>query len=220
MDTQLDSDPDGGPILPEDVPVTMPELPREFMISTEQQFKAIADPTRTRILGIIQNQPATAKQIANRLKLPPGTVGHHLQVLEEAGLAKIVARRLVRGIVAKYYTRTAHIFTFAFPSEVRGEQSSSANILFLAHEELKESIETMGEDASSMCSAFPHVRLSLERAKVYQERLSALLDDLLVETPDPNGQVYGLVFSLFLAPAYAQSIKTSPVAETSEEPTE
>jgi hypothetical protein len=120
----------------------------------------------------------------------------------------------------KYYTRTARIFTFAFPSEVRGEQSSSANILFLAHEELKESIETRGEDASSMCCAFPHVRLSPEHVKVYQERLSTLLDDLLAQTPDPNGQVYGLVFSLFLAPAYAQSTKTSPVPETSEEPTE
>src|SRR5438874_4598400 len=105
----------------------MPELPREFMISTEQQFKAIADPTRTRILGIIQNQPATAKQIADRLKVPPGTIGHHLQVLEEAGLAKVVARRLVRGIVAKYYTRTARIFAFDLPYEV--DASISLDIL-------------------------------------------------------------------------------------------
>jgi len=217
MISQDGTDADTLAVLPESVPVEMPNLPNYLTVHTHQQFRAFGDPIRERILRIIQNSPATAKQIADNLKIPPGTVGHHLQVLEEAGLAKVVARRLVRGIVAKYYTRTARIFTFAFPSEVRGKQSSSANILFLAHEELKESIETMGEDASSMCSAFPHVRLSPERAKVYQERLSVLLDDLLAETPDPNGQVYGLVFSLFLAPAYAQNTKTSPVAETPEE---
>jgi DNA-binding transcriptional ArsR family regulator len=220
MISQDDTDAGTLAVLPESVPVEMPDLPNYLIVNTHQQFRAFGEPIRERILRIIQNSPATAKQIADNLKVPPGTVGHHLQVLEEAGLAKIVARRLVRGIVAKYYTRTARIFTFAFPSEVRGEQSSSVNILFLAHEELKESIETMGEEASSMCSAFPHVRLSPERAKVYQERLSALLDDLLAETPDPNGQVYGLVFSLFLAPAYAQNTKTSPVPETPQEPTE
>ena len=220
MISQDDTDADTLAILPERVPVEMPNLPNYLIVNTHQQFRAFGEPIRERILRIIQNSPATAKQIADNLKIPPGTVGHHLQVLEEAGLAKVVARRIVRGIVAKYYTRTARIFTFAFPSEVRGKQSSSANILFLAHEELKESIEAMGEDASSMCSAFPHVRLSPERAKVYQERLDALLDDLLAETPDPNGQVYGLVFSLFLAPAYVQNTKTSPVAETSEEPIE
>ena len=220
MISQDDTDAGTLAVLPESVPVEMPNLPNYLVVNTHQQFWAFGEPIRERILRIIQNSPATAKQIADNLKIPPGTVGHHLQVLEEAGLAKVVARRIVRGIVAKYYTRTARIFTFAFPSEVRGKQSSSANILFLAHEELKESIEAMGEDASSMCSAFPHVRLSPERAKVYQERLDALLDDLLAETPDPNGQVYGLVFSLFLAPAYVQNTKTSPVAETPEEPME
>ena len=54
-------------ILPEDVPVTMPELPPQLVINTLQQFKAISDPIRSRILGIIQNQPATARQIADRL---------------------------------------------------------------------------------------------------------------------------------------------------------
>ena len=72
----------------------------------------------------------------------------------------------------------------------------------------------MGIEAASVFSAFPHVRLSPERIKVYQERLDSLLDDLLAETPDPQGQVYGLVFAMFLAPGYAQKTTTSPVAET------
>src|SRR6202011_5901751 len=106
---------------PDDVPVTMPELPQSVSITSLQQFKAISDRTRSRILGIIQNQPATAKQIADRLEATPGAIGHHLHVLEAAGLAKAVARRLTRGIVANYYTRTARIFDFSLSREIAGD---------------------------------------------------------------------------------------------------
>ena len=206
MDTPSGSDPEGGPILPEDVPVTMPELPTELMISTEQQFKAIADPVRTRILGIIQNQPATAKQIADRLKLPPGTVGHHLQVLESAGLAKIVARRLVRGIVAKYYTRTARIFGYKFPPEVRGSTSVSLDFVDKLRDELADSLAAQDDDVCQ--TSFPRARLSPERFRVYLERMNALVNDFMSEPADPDGQVYSLFVSLFLAPPYLQGKST------------
>jgi DNA-binding transcriptional ArsR family regulator len=206
MNTLPDTDPDGGPILPEDVPVTMPELPRELMISTEQQFKAIADPVRTRILGIIQNQPATAKQIADKLKLPPGTVGHHLQVLEAAGLAKIVARRLVRGIVAKYYTRTARIFGYNFPPEVRGHASIALDFAAKLRDELADTLAA--QDDADCKTSFPRARLSSERFQVYLERVKALVDDFMSEPAAPDGQVYSLFVALFLAPPYLQGKST------------
>ncbi|MCL5999762.1 MAG: hypothetical protein M1546_27420, partial [Chloroflexi bacterium] len=56
------------PVLPEGVPVDMPNLPPKRIINTLQQFKAISDPLRSKILGVIQNQPATAKQLATRLQ--------------------------------------------------------------------------------------------------------------------------------------------------------
>ena len=107
------------PLLPEDIPVEMPRLPLVLTLKRPDQFKAFGDPVRTRILGIIQQRPATAKQIAVILDAPPGTIGHHLQVLEAAGLARVAARRLIRGIVAKYYTRTARVFNFD-PESSRG----------------------------------------------------------------------------------------------------
>src|SRR5262249_32492649 len=115
--------PDAIPVLPDSVPVTMPDLPLQRVIATEQQLKAMGDTTRSRILGIIQNQPATAKQIADRLAATPGAIGHHLRILEAAGLAQVVARRLTRGIVANYYTRTARIFKFDLPPEIAGHLS-------------------------------------------------------------------------------------------------
>jgi len=190
-------------VLPDDVPVTMPDLPLTLTITTEQQFKAVNDPTRKRILSVIQNQPATAKQIADRLGMAPGTIGHHLQVLEAAGLAQVVARRLVHGIIAKYYTRTARLFRYQMTPEVTGGAFVSLDILDSARNELAEALATAGEDACCY-SGFPHARLSPERARWYQNRLQALVDDLLCEKPDPQGQVYGLCTALFVAPLYLQ----------------
>jgi DNA-binding transcriptional ArsR family regulator len=210
---QSKNDADTIPVLPQDVPVTIPELPPSLVIDTVQQFKAISDPMRSRILGIIQNQPATAKQIADRLGATPGAIGHHLRVLEAAGLAKIVARRLVRGIVANYYTRTARIFEYQLPREVTGDTSIGLDIITKARDELAEAEEYLEEDTYRN-EAFPHIRLSPERARYYSERLEALLEGILHETPDPDGKVYGIYFAMFMAPAYMQGPSTSIPSES------
>ncbi len=197
------SDLDDLPVLPERVPVTMPELPAHRVISSAEQFKAIADPTRTRILGIIQNQPATAKQIADCLKIAPGAAGHHLQVLEAAGLAQVVARRLVHGIVAKYYARTARIFKYDLPPEVTGGVAPSIKIMTTAANELSETMAE-GGPARGLHMSFPHARMAPERAKVYEERLSAIVEDLIAEPHDPDGHVYGMCVTLFHSPDYMQ----------------
>jgi DNA-binding transcriptional ArsR family regulator len=190
-------------ILPEDVPVAMPELPRKLIITTDEQFKAMADPIRTRILRIIQNQPATAKQIAERLGSKPGTIGHHLQVLEAAGLAQVIARRQVRGTVAKYYTRTARLFDYHLSPDVSGATSLGLQTLTDARDELLEALLTVGENAE-IEGGFPHVRLSPERVRVYAERLHGIVEDLLSESSQPTDPVYAVSFCLFLAPTYVQ----------------
>jgi predicted ArsR family transcriptional regulator len=195
---------DAETVLPEDVPVSMPELPATLTINTAQQFKAMGDSTRTHILDIIKHQPATAKYIGNKLKIPPGTIGHHLQVLEAAGLAQVVARRLVHGIVAKYYTRTARLFIFDFPPEVKQGASTALRFITEARDQLAETVAN--EKSGDICkTSFPHARLSPERAEAYTKRLFDLLYEFSTEPPDPNGQVYGLFTAFFVAPPYLQS---------------
>jgi DNA-binding transcriptional ArsR family regulator len=193
------------PLLSDDVPVVMPDLPIRLTISSEQQFKAISDMVRSRILGVIQYQPLTARQIAQRLQATSGAIGHHLRVLEEAGMVKIVARRITRGIVASYYTRTARIFDYDLPPEVRGS-AARLDIAEKAHAELLDSTVSYDDDPLR-CDAFPHVRLSLERITAYQKRFIALMDELIEETPDPNGEVYGVFFGIFKSPPYMQVSK-------------
>jgi DNA-binding transcriptional ArsR family regulator len=195
-----------------DVPVEMPELPLRLVINSVGQYKALADPTRIRILGIIQNEPATAKQIAGRLKIAPGTAAHHLHVLEEAGLAKVVALRQVRGITAKYYTRTARIFMYAPPPEWVGqEQSDAITIVTQIRDEVAEALGDFGPDAM-LTDGLARVRLSREHVDRFVTQLQTLFDTFSTEPPDPDGQVYSLGVALFRSPAYLQRPTATPRA--------
>lgn len=198
-------DRDSLPVLPDSVPVAMPALPISRAITTLQQFKAVSDATRSRILGIIQHQPATAKQLADRLGAAPGAIGHHLHVLEEAGLAQVVARRVTRGIIANYYTRTARIFSYELPPEVAGEPAVALHIINRARDELAASLADQADDPYHL-QALPHIRLSPERARHYYERIQALEDELLREPPDADGDVYGVMLAMFRSPAYVQNL--------------
>lgn len=201
------------PILPGDVPVTMPDLPARLTISTLEQFKAMNDKVRMRILSIIRHQPATAKQLADRLGATPGAIGHHLHVLEAAGLVQVVALRVTRGIIARYYTRTARIFMYDLPLEY--PEASSVSIKFLgdARDELADATLDYKEE-TSLYSGFPHARISREKAEKYSERLRSIAEDLYMEPDDPDGEVYGLSVALFRSPAWLGSKVDTQEKET------
>jgi len=91
---------------------------------------------------------------------------------------------------------------------VTGGTSISLDIMTKARDELAEAESNIEED-TYRTEAFPHVRLSPERARYYSERLKALVEDILYEKPDPDGKVYGVLVSMFMAPAYLQGPSTS-----------
>ena len=69
-------------------------------------LKALADPTRLRIVRYLSDEPLTPAELARRLRLRPPTVIHHLQILRLAGL---VLLDLEQKGVRNYATRTEGI---------------------------------------------------------------------------------------------------------------
>ena len=65
--------------------------------------------------------------------MPKGTVGHHLKVLEKAGLIRVVRTRQVRALTEKYYGRVARLF------ELKGVDSDAEDLRAGAH---------LGDDAA------------------------------------------------------------------------
>jgi ArsR family transcriptional regulator len=53
-------------------------------------FRALADPTRRRILELLAEHDRTAGEIAERFPIAFASVSHHLGVLRDAGLAAAV----------------------------------------------------------------------------------------------------------------------------------
>jgi DNA-binding transcriptional ArsR family regulator len=186
------------PILPDSVPVMMPELPARLSIKTPEQLSALGDPLRDRILSIIQQQPRTAKQLATQLDKSTGSIGHQLRVLERAGLAQIVALRMTRGIVAKYYARTARLFVFDVDTPAQSEPRQ-IQIVRYGLADLREAIAE--QPAPLGHASYPRVRLNPDRARYYDQKVRALIDELLAE-PQQNGDVWALLVAFFQAPRY------------------
>lgn len=49
-------------------------------------FKALADPTRRKILHLLRAQDLTAGQIAANFTITPASISHHLNLLKQANL--------------------------------------------------------------------------------------------------------------------------------------
>jgi DNA-binding transcriptional ArsR family regulator len=200
---------DNIPLLQENVPVIMPELPPTILINTTQRYKAMGDPTRSLITSILKHQPMTTKQIGAQLHIPPSTVAYHIQVLESASLIQVVARRLIRGIVAKYYTRTAKLFIFDHLQDSDEiDHSVPLSMMTELQKELTTTITT-NKRVNILASGFPHTQISHERAEEFADRLYGLLNEFAIESPDPQGLVFGLGAILFVAPDYLQPQKPS-----------
>jgi hypothetical protein len=53
-------------------------------------FKALADPARLRILGLLAERPQAGHELADRLDLTPPTISHHMRRLVAARLVDVV----------------------------------------------------------------------------------------------------------------------------------
>ena len=61
-----------------------------LVVSEPAQLRALGDEVRGRIVGFLRERATSATELAGLLDMPKGTVGHHLKVLERAGLVRVV----------------------------------------------------------------------------------------------------------------------------------
>ena len=62
------------------------------IVSTQQVFKALSDPSRRRILKILQGGSRTAGELSDGFDMTKGTLSHHFNVLKTAGLVRCERR--------------------------------------------------------------------------------------------------------------------------------
>jgi DNA-binding transcriptional ArsR family regulator len=168
--------------------VTVPPLEEppdiELEVSSAAQFKALGHPLRHRLLFALGQRAATISQLAAMLDSGKGNIAHHLAVLREAGLVRVVRTQQVRGGTEQYYLRTARRLRFV------GEGTDATTAI---------SLRAVADDiATAAPDPFLVVRnLRLSRAQV--EQITAMLHRLADETQDAgDGEPrYGLLLGLY-----------------------
>jgi DNA-binding transcriptional ArsR family regulator len=153
------------------------EAAETLVVSEPEQLRALGDDLRTKITGLLRERAWSTQQLARELDVPKGTVGHHLKVLERAGLIRIVRTRQVRAVTEKFYGRVAKLFLFEIedPADVR---TLGAGTLRQAAFE----IERASEGATW---GLVRTRLSEADAARFERRVERLIDDFRQrETPD------------------------------------
>lgn len=82
------------------------DRPEVFQATSAAQHKALAHPTRQRLLMALGARPSTVSRLAADLGTHKGNVAHHLKVLLDAGLVRPYGTRTVRGGTERYYGRS------------------------------------------------------------------------------------------------------------------
>ena len=82
------------------------------VVTNPKIIKLLLDNTRKEIVfKYLVNEPMTVKQLSVAMKKKPGTVLHHVQKLNNAGIINLVeTRETPRGIVERYYRAVAREF--------------------------------------------------------------------------------------------------------------
>ena len=170
------------------------ELEEILEVARPGQFRAVGDPLRLRIVGLLSERAATTSQLAEALGESRGNVGHHLKILEGAGLVRVVRTRQVRAITEKYYGRTARAFKF-----VEGGAGSPGPFLFY-----RQAMEEHAGPGIDPEHGFPnfstlrHARVPAERAQEFADRVLELAEEFARLEAVPGQRVYGFVAGVFL----------------------
>ncbi len=170
--------------------------PADFLtVGRPDQLQALGDPTRWRILGRLLDGPASIQELARSLGRAKGTIGHHVRVLDAAGLIRVAETKRVRGVIEKRYARVAK--QFRLPEADSPAARAQPGIGFLPlRQALAEAAPSSGPEDPSM-SVVIRARMPAERAR----RFAAMVDLLAAEFADgapQGGEAFGFVAAVYV----------------------
>ncbi|MFB9235999.1 helix-turn-helix domain-containing protein [Plantactinospora siamensis] len=168
------------------------ELAESVEVSTPAQLRAIADPLRATLLDLVLERAATVAELAAAVGRPNSTVAHHVKVLVQAGMLRVVRTRRVRAIDERYYGRTGRTINVgavrtpgdpAAPVCLNGLSTAAAESV-PAHE------------ADTLYSTIRHARIPAAAASAFWRRVEDLVREFS-ELPRSGDTVYGFAVGLY-----------------------
>ena len=154
-------------------------LPDYKVITDLATLRVLSDPLRLRLIELLGVKPATVKALAIALGVKPNRLYYHVNLLEEHGLVRVTASRMVSGIIERTYGLVArHIAVddnLAMPAELK--RAMTDTILAVVGAELDQALQL--DEAGRPPSVVGRMQLFLrpdERAG-FEKKLSELLEE-------------------------------------------
>ena len=153
--------------------ISQKTLKKTFKIKTLKQIKAVSQPLRRRLLELFCTKTLTAKQAAIELGENPTKLYHHVEVLKNVGVIRLVKTKQNRGTTEKYYTAVATDFKIddsLFGSEVGDKVANEFYGLIKGEldDALKGVRESFENDTESLPR--PHNSVTLTNLNVYTNK--------------------------------------------------
>src|SRR4051794_40319509 len=168
------------------------DLADRMALTRPLQVKAISHALRNTILSLLHERAATVSELAAAVERPKSTVAHHVKVLAEAGLVRIVRTRRVRAIDERFYGRTARMFYVSVePSPEGDELPRDFNDFEVA----------AGESAAAfrdgkLWGFIRHARISEEQAAEFWKRMAELVTEF-DRLPRTGDTMYGFAVGVY-----------------------
>lgn len=165
-------------------------------LTSPDQVRALAHTLRTTILGLLHERAASVTELSTAVGRPKSTVAHHVKVLVDAGLVRVVRTRRVRAIDEAFYGRTARLFYVSIAGE--GDPALDFNDLEVA---ARESAPAYAE--GQLWGFLRHARVDEQQKKEFWKRMAALVEEFDA-LPRQGDQVHGFAVGIYPIADYPQ----------------
>jgi DNA-binding transcriptional ArsR family regulator len=165
------------------------ELDDLKIVSAPEELRAIFDDFRSTLMELLVERAATVAELAAAVGKPKSTVAHHVNVLVDAGILKVVRTRRVRAIDERFYGRTAKIF---YVGRIAPDQLPLiTNYLTVAARE-----SAPAHEADNLRAIMRYARIPDSRAEAFWRRVFELVDEFS-QLPRAGDTVFGFVAALY-----------------------
>ena len=151
----------------------------------------MAHPIRSIVLDLALERAVTITELARTIGKPKSTIAHHVAVLVDADMLKVVRTRQVRAIQERYYGRTARLFAVG---QLRPEDIDPIPWAHPLRDAMSESEAAYRAD--TMWSNTRHARIDRNQAREFWTEVEAVMARF-AQLPREGDAVFGFAVALY-----------------------
>ncbi len=198
--------------------------PNTYIIKDLDTLRAIAEPIRVQIMEVLQIQPGTVRDVAEKLGLAPSKLYYHFNALEKYGLIEVVETRQVANLLEKQFSTKVdridiapELLTFSSEDENENLYAIYRSTMDTTREDLVRSLQARSYQLNQGAPSHPRrvvvyrqiARLTDEQADLFLEKLTDLCKEFeALDSGQPDAQVYAIT-SAFYPSFYYSEAETS-----------